>query len=180
MIGKLAIATVGLVVIAIIAVLAIAETKPGIFRVERTTSINAPPERIYALLDDFRDWSAWSPYERLDPEMKRTYSGPESGKGASYAWEGSGRVGAGRMEIAEAAPPSKVIIKLDVAKPVAAHNNYAEFRLDPKGDTTHVTWIMHGPTPYVARVMSVFFSMDAMVGKDFEAGLANLKSLAER
>jgi len=115
----------------------------------------------------------------MDPAMQRTYSGPESGKGSVYEWEGNNKVGKGRMEIIDAPPPSKVAIKLDFLKPFEAHNT-AEFTLVPKGDATDVTWAMHGPSPFIAKVMSVFMSMDCMVGKDFEAGLTNLKAAAEQ
>jgi carbon monoxide dehydrogenase subunit G len=114
----------------------------------------------------------------MDPEMKRTYSGVASGKGAVYAWQGNSKVGEGRMEISDTSPPSKVTIKLDFVKPFEAHN-IAEFTLEPKGDSTSVTWTMHGPSPYMAKVMGVFVSMDKMIGKDFETGLANLKTVAE-
>jgi hypothetical protein len=102
-----------------------------------------------------------------------------SGKGAQYAWEGNKEVGQGRMEIAESVPPSKVAIKLDFVRPFEAHNT-VEFTLDPKGDATNVTWAMQGDTPYLAKIIHVFIDMDKMVGKDFEAGLANLKTLAEK
>jgi len=110
--------------------------------------------------------------------MKRTFGATTSGKGATYAWEGNKDVGQGRMEIAESIPASKVALKLDFLKPFEAHNT-VEFTLDSRGDTTNVTWVMQGPTPYFAKIIHVFINMDSMVGKDFEAGLANLKSAAE-
>jgi hypothetical protein len=111
--------------------------------------------------------------------MKRTFSVVTSGKGAQYAWEGNREVGQGRMEIAESVPPSKVAIKLDFLKPFEAHNT-VEFTLEPKGDATNVTWAMQGDTPYLAKIVHVFLDMDKLVGKDFDAGLANLKTLAEK
>jgi len=111
--------------------------------------------------------------------MKRTHSGAANGKGAVYEWEGNKEIGKGRMEIAESSPPSKVIIKLDFVKPFEAHN-IVEFTLEPKGDSTNVTWAMHGPSPYISKLMSVFINMDSMIGKDFETGLANLKTVAEK
>lgn len=167
------------VVVLIGTVLAFAATKPDTFRVQRETSIKAPPEKIFALITDFRNWESWSPYEKRDPAMKRTLSGTSSGKGAVYEWAGDSNVGAGRMEIMDAPSPSRVVIKLDFSKPFEAHN-IAEFTLEPKGDATSVTWAMHGPNPYFAKVMHTFFSMDSMVGKDFEAGLANLKAITEK
>ena len=167
------------VVVLIAAILAFAATKPDTFRVQRAASIKAPPEKVFALLNDFQRWEAWSPWEKKDPAMKRTFSVVTSGKGAQYAWEGNKEVGQGRMEIAESVPPSKVAIKLDFVKPFEAHNT-VEFTLEPKGDATNVTWSMQGDTPYLAKIVHVFLDMDKMVGKDFEAGLANLKTLAEK
>lgn len=164
----------------LIALFVYAATKPDMLSVQRSTTIKAPPEKIYALISDFHRWSAWSPYERMDTSMKKTYSGAPSGAGAIYEWEGNSNVGKGRMEIAEAIPPSKVDIKLDFLKPFASHNR-AEFTLQPRPDsTTTVTWSMRGPNLYVGKVMSIFVNMDQMIGKDFETGLANLKQIAER
>ena len=167
------------VVVLVAALLIYAATKPDTFRVQRATRINAPPEKIFPLLNDFHSYGSWSPYEKLDPAMKRTYSGAANGKGAVYEWESSGKAGVGRMEITESSPPSRVTINLDFVKPFKAHN-IAEFTLEAQGDSTNVTWAMHGPTPYMAKVIHVFFSMDSMVGKQFEAGLANLKAIAEK
>ena len=161
------------------AILLLAATRPGRFRVERTTSIKAPPEKIFPLINEFRRWSSWSPYEKLDPAMKRAYSGATDGKGAVYEWDSQGNAGAGRMEITEVSQPSKVTINLDFLRPFTAHN-IAEFTLDSQGDSTNVTWAMHFPNPYIAKLMSLFISMDRMVGKDFEVGLANLKAITEK
>ena len=166
------------VVVAIAAILVYAATLPDDFRVQRTTSIKAPPEKIFPIINDLHRWGSWSPWEKMDPEMKRTYSGAAAGKSAAYAWQGNRKVGEGRMEIVEASPPSKITIKLDFIKPFEGHNT-AEFTLEPKGDSTNVTWTMYGPSVYVAKVMGVFVSMDKMIGKEFETGLANLKSVAE-
>jgi uncharacterized protein YndB with AHSA1/START domain len=170
---------VGALVVLVAAVLVYAAAMPDVFRVQRAASIDAPPEKIFPLISDLRGWGAWSPYERKDPAMKRTHSGSASGKGAVYEWDGNGEVGKGRMEITDASPPSRVTINLDFVEPFEAHN-VVEFTLEPKGRSTEVTWAMHGPTPYVAKIMHVFFDMDGMVGRDFEAGLAGLKTLAER
>lgn len=172
--------TIVIVVVVLIAgVLIFAATKPDTFRVERAASIKAPPEKIFAFINDFHRWGAWSPWEKKDPALKRTYGAATSGKGAVYAWEGNKDVGEGRMEIAESSPPSKVTIKLDFMKPFEAHN-IVEFTLEPKGDATNVTWAMQGDTPYFAKIIHVFINMDSMVGKDFETGLANLKGAAEK
>jgi carbon monoxide dehydrogenase subunit G len=171
---------IAIVVVALIAgVLIFAATKPDIFRVQRAASIKAPPEKIFALINDFHRWDAWSPWEKKDPAMKRTYGGATSGKGAVYAWEGNKDVGQGRMEIAESSPPSKLTLKLDFVKPFEAHNIVA-FTLEPRGDATNVTWAMQGDTPYFAKIIHVFINMDDMVGKDFESGLAKLKAAAEK
>jgi len=166
------------IVVVVVALLVFAATKPDTFLVQRSASIKAPPEKIFPLINDFHRWDAWSPWEKKDPAMKRALGAVASGKGAVYEWEGNNEVGKGRMEIAESSPPSKVTIRLDFVKPFEAHNT-VEFALDPKGDATNVTWAMQGHTPYFAKVIHVFFDMDSMVGKDFEAGLANLKTLAE-
>jgi uncharacterized protein YndB with AHSA1/START domain len=167
------------VVVVIAAVLALAAMRPNEFSVQRSVSIKAPPERIYPMLIDFRQWPAWSPWEKLDPDMKRTLSGPTSGTGATYAWQGSGKVGAGRMEIKEADAPSRVTIQLDFIKPFEGHN-VTDFTLAARGEQTEVTWLMHGPAPFVSKLMGLFVDMDKMIGKDFEAGLANLKAATEK
>ena len=167
------------VVAAVVALLGYAATKPDRFRVARSTVINAPPERIYALLDDFHKWGAWSPYEKLDPAMSRTYGGPARGLGSTYAWSSDGKAGAGRMEIVEATVPSKLLIDLDFTKPFQSRNK-AIFTLAPEGGATRVTWAMEGSSPYLFKVMDVIFNMDRMAGKDFETGLASLKAEAEK
>jgi Polyketide cyclase / dehydrase and lipid transport len=165
--------------IAVVIVLGYAVSQPDSFRVERTISIKAASEKVFPLINDFHHWTQWSPWENIDPALKRTYSGADSGKGTVYAWEGNDKVGAGRMEITDSSAPSKIVIKLDFLKPFEAHNT-AEFMLQAKGDTTDVTWAMFGPSPFMAKLIGVFMSMDQMVGKDFETGLANLKVAAEK
>jgi carbon monoxide dehydrogenase subunit G len=168
---------IGLVLL-IAVVLLYATIRPDTFRLERSISVNASPQKAYALLEDFHLWAGWSPWEKMDPNMQRTYSGTSSGVGAIYEWQGK-KVGQGRMEIMEAIPTSKVIIKLDFVKPMEAHNT-TEFTLTPQGGTTQVNWAMYGRNNLMAKVMQMFISMDKMVGKDFEAGLASLKTLAEK
>jgi uncharacterized protein YndB with AHSA1/START domain len=165
--------------IAIAVVLILAATKPDRFSVRREITVQAPAEKIFPLINDFHQWVAWSPYERKDPALKRTYSGLESGKGAVYAWDGNNNVGSGRMEILESAVPSKIVIQLDFFKPFEGHNT-AEFTMLPQGDATHVTWLMHGPAPFMNKLMQVFMNLDKMIGKDFEAGLVNLKTITEK
>ena len=171
---------IALVLVVLIgAVLAFAATRPDTMHVQRSATIKAPPDRIFPLINDFHTWSSWSPYEKLDPAMKKVYSGAPSGKSAVYEWEGNSAAGQGRMEITDTAPPSRIAIKLDFIKPFAGHN-VAAFALVPQGDETTVTWTMDGPSPYLAKLMGVFVNMDTMIGKDFETGLANLKVIAER
>jgi uncharacterized protein YndB with AHSA1/START domain len=165
--------------VAIAIVLILAATKPDTFQVQRSATIKAPPEKIYPLIYDFNQWKGWSPWENRDPAMKRTYSGAAAGEGAVYAWDGDKNVGSGRMEILDASAPSKIVIKLDFLTPFEAHNT-AEFTMLPQGDATNLTWLMHGPAPFISKLMHVFMNIDRMVGKDFEAGLANLKSLTEK
>ena len=165
--------------IAIAAVLILASTKPDTLRVQRAISIKAPAERIFPLINDFHQWITWSPYENKDPAMKRTYSGADSGKGAVYAWDGDKNVGSGRMEILETAVPQKIVIKLDFFKPFEGHNT-AEFTMLPQGDATHLTWTMTGPAVFMSKLIQVFMNLDRMIGRDFEAGLANLKRLTEK
>ena len=165
--------------IAAAAILIIAANKPQTLRVQRAIGIEAPAEKIFPLISDFHQWLKWSPYEQKDPAMKRTYGGADSGKGATYAWDGDKNVGSGRMEILEATAPSKIIIKLDFFHPFEGHNT-AEFTMLPQGDGTHVTWVMHGPANFMSRLIQVFINLDNMIGRDFEAGLANLKAITEK
>lgn len=169
---------VGLVAV-IGALLVVATMQPDTFRVQREATIQAPPDKVFAFVNDFRQWPAWSPWEKLDPAMTRTLGGPPGGLGATYGWKGNKEVGQGRMEIIESAPPGKLTIKLDFLEPFEAHDT-ADFSFEARDGGTRVTWAMHGPSPFVSKVMGLFVSMDKMIGKDFETGLANLKAAAER
>jgi len=172
---------VGVLLIGVLFVvlLSFAATRPNTFQVKRTQSIQAPPDRIFALIEDYRKWAAWSPYEKLDPTMKKTFSGAERGRGAVYNWAGNNKAGEGRMEIVDAVSPRLVKIKLDFLKPFEGHNT-AEFTLDTKGGSPEVTWAMYGPQPFLFKLMAIFVNMDKMLGKDFSEGLANLKTIAEK
>jgi len=154
-----------------------AATRPDTFRVERSASVKAPPERVFALINDLHNFNQWNPYEKKDPALKGTYGAARSGQGAAYAWE-SDKVGVGSMEIVHTVPASKVTMRLDFIKPFEAHNT-AEFTLRPQADATTVTWSMEGGVPYFAKLVHLVFNMDKMVGKDFEEGLVNLKTLAD-
>jgi hypothetical protein len=161
----------------IVVILVLAATRPDRFHVERTATVNAPPEAIFPLINDFHEWGKWSPYEKLDPGMRRTYDGAASGTGAVYQWDGNSQAGKGRMEIARSNPNSLVSIKLDFDKPLESHN-VAQFTLQPRGTSTEVTWSMDGPNLFVGKVMGLFIDMDNMIGRDFETGLANLGAAA--
>jgi hypothetical protein len=176
---KTAAIAVGLLLVAAIAtVLLLASTRPDTFKVQRSARLYAPPEKIVATLADFRAWEAWSPWEHLDPQMKRDYSGAATGKGAVYTWKGNSKVGEGRMQITDVAP-NRVGIDLDFLKPFPTSNK-VEFDLQPKGEGTDVTWSMAGPLPFLAKIIHVFVNMDRMVGEQFETGLASLKSVVEK
>lgn len=166
-----------LIAVLIALALILVGTRPNAFRIERSALIAAPSTKIVPLIDDFHAWGQWSPWEKIDPTMNRTFEGPERGVGAVYGWSGNGKAGSGRMEILESGP-SKVVIKLDFLKPFEAHNT-AIFVLEPQGDATRVVWSMEGPQPFVAKLMSLVFNMEKMVGPDFEKGLADLKRAAE-
>lgn len=170
---------IALVIVVLVAgVLAAAAMRPDNFRVQRSTLIAAPPEKIIAHIDDFHAWAQWSPWEKMDPSMTRTFEGPASGLGAVYGWTGTGKVGTGRMEVLEVAP-ARVVIKLDFLKPFEAHNT-AIFTLEPQPDgATRLVWAMEGPQPYIGKLMGMIFNMDKMIGPDFEAGLVSLKTVSE-
>jgi uncharacterized protein YndB with AHSA1/START domain len=160
-------------------VLAYAATRPDTLAVERSAVINAPPGEIYAQLHDFRRWAAWSPWERLDPAMQRTHSGPSSGVGAIYEWKGNSDVGQGRMEIIDATPPQRLVIDLRFMEPYEARNTTTFTATPHAGAATMVTWRMEGSRPYFAKLMGLFVNMEQMIGTDFERGLTNLKTVLE-
>jgi hypothetical protein len=170
----------GIVLVIIIAViLGLAASRPGSFRVVRSIVVHAPAAKSFSLVNDFHQWGEWSPWEKLDPAMKKTFSGALSGAGSVYEWEGNKKVGKGRMEILTTVADARIVIKLDFFKPFEAHNT-TEFLLSVEGNATRVTWAMFGPQPFMGKLMSLFLDMDKMIGKDFERGLAQLKAAAER
>ena len=167
------------VFVVVVVPLILGAIRPARFRIERAARIGATPQVVYPLVADFKRWQAWSPWEALDPDLRRTYSGAAIGRGAVYEWDGNNKAGAGRMEITDAPSPGRIVIKLDFTRPFVAHNT-TEFTFAGTDGATDVTWTMSGAHNYMMRVMSLFFSMDKMIGKDFEKGLANLRALAER
>ena len=175
----IALAVGGVIAVVLIVVLMLAASKPDVFRIQRAATVKAAPGKVFPSINDFHNWAAWSPYEKLDPTMRKSYTGSANGKGAVYEWEGNSKAGKGRMEITDTSTPSRVVIKLDFLKPFEGHN-ISEFALDGKGNSTQVTWAMHGPNSYMAKMMSIFMSMDQLLGKEFENGLANLKAAAEK
>jgi hypothetical protein len=165
-------------------VLLVAALRPDSFRVQRTASIQAPPEKIFAHINDLHRFNAWNPFDKKDPNVKGSYSGAASGAGAAYAFEGNKDVGRGSIQIIESAPASEVRMRLDMLSPFEAHN-IVEFDLRPGmgengSSVTRVTWAIQGPVPYFAKIFHMFCDMDRMIGKDFENGLANLKVIVEK
>lgn len=160
-------------------VLIYASTKPDTFSVQRSTVVKAPPEKIFPLINDFKQWPSWSPYEGKDPTMKRSYGPVTAGMGATYAWDGNKDVGKGDMKIEGTTPPTLVRLQLHFIKPFEGQNQ-VDFKIEPEGPQTKLSWIMSGPAPFMTKLMSTFFDMDKMIGKDFETGLANIKALAEK
>lgn len=167
-----------LVVIAVLAVLFLASRMSDEFRVERAVRVKAPPGTLFAAINDFHRWGDWSPWEKLDPAMKRTFEGADAGVGAVYSWSGNAKAGAGRMQITDSRPASKIAIRLEFLRPFKAHNQ-VDFVLRQDGNMTEVRWAMTGPLSFGMKILHVFMNMDSVVGKDFEAGLANLKTIAE-
>jgi uncharacterized protein YndB with AHSA1/START domain len=174
MLKKLSIAV--LVLVAVFAL--VVATRPSHFHVERSARIAAPPEVVFAWINDFHRWRSWSPWEKLDPGMKREYSGPAEGKGAAYDWSGNDDVGVGSMRITDSQPPSRVAIALEFKEPWQATNTTL-FSVAPEADGSTVTWGMDGENDFVFKAVGLFMNVDEMVGKDFEAGLLNLKLVAE-
>lgn len=168
----------GLFALIFIGILLAAALKPAHFHVERSLTMPSSAEKVFSLVNDFRLWQEWSPWEKLDPNMKRTFEGPPSGTGASYSWSGNEDVGSGRMTIVSSTPPSTIQIRLEFLKPWAATND-VNFTFLAEEAQTKVTWSMSGKVPYSTRIFTLFFNMDKLVGQDFEKGLAQLKARVE-
>ena len=167
-----------IVVLAIAGLLVFAATRPDTFSLQRSLLIQAPPGKLQPLINDMRQFNTWNPYEKKDPAIQGSYSGPAAGPGARYAFKGNQDVGEGSLEITASAP-HQVGMRLDMSAPMEAHNQIT-FTLVPRGRATEVTWAMEGACPFIAKLMGVFLDMDAMIGRDFEAGLASLQLIAER
>jgi uncharacterized protein YndB with AHSA1/START domain len=167
------------VIVVIAGILLFAAMKPDTIRIQRSITINAPQETVFALINDFHNWPQWAPQDKQDPSLKRAFSGPPSGSGAASDWAGSGNSGQGHMRITESIPYRSVSLKVDFVKPFEAHNRN-DFTLKPVNGSTEVTWTMEGSNVYMMKVMGVFVNMDRMMGKHFEDGLGNLKAVAEK
>ena len=165
-------------VVLIVAGLAFIATRPDTFRIERSGQIGAPPDVVFSMINDFHQWGRWSPWDRLDPGMKKTFEGPHAGPGSVYSWAGNNKVGEGRMTNLESKPGELVAIKLEFFKPFKA-TNQGNFTLSPSQSGTRVSWSMDGKKNFMAKAFHLVMDMDAMVGKDFEKGLANLDTAAQ-
>jgi hypothetical protein len=171
---KILLGVAALVVILVLVVL----TRPATFHIERSITMAAPPENAFAQVNDFHAWPAWSPWEKLDPAMKKTFDGPATGVGAQYAWSGNDQVGEGRMTVEKSKTPSEIGIKLEFLKPFAA-TNQTTFTFAPAAGGSKVTWAMDGENSFMAKAASLFMDMDKLIGGDFEKGLAAMKTAAE-
>ncbi len=170
---------IGISVVVLIAILVIfIATRPAAFHIERSAQVDAPPEAVFPLINDFHQWAKWSPFEKLDPDMKKTFEGAEAGPGAIYTWSGNSSAGVGRMTIEESKPGERVDIKLEFTKPMKA-TNQAIFTLKPTESGTRVTWSMDGNNGFMGKAVTLFMNMDSMVGTQFEEGLANLNTAAK-
>lgn len=174
MLGKILIALV-VIVVGLVAVIAL---QPAGYRVSRSTAVAAPAAVLFAQVNDFHKWTAWSPWEQIDPAMKRTYEGPPAGAGARYAWAGNREVGEGRMTIVESHPSDRIQVRLEFVKPFAG-TSVAEFTFRPDGGRTLVTWSMTGDKNFIAKAIHLVMSMDRMIGDQFDKGLAAMKTVAE-
>lgn len=167
------------IAVAVVALLIFASTKPDTFRVERKIVIRASPEKIFPWLENPQKTAEWSPWEKKDPAMKKTFSGPPKGVGAAYAWDGNKEMGAGRLELTEVVVPKKVVMNLDFIRPMEGHN-IAGYEVAPIAGGSEVTWYITGPSPFISKFMCVFMNMDKIIGAEFEKGLSDLKALAEK
>jgi uncharacterized protein YndB with AHSA1/START domain len=167
-----------LILAAVAVVLGLAAMRPNTFQIARSIDIAAPPAKVFPLIEEFREWTKWSPYEKLDPNMKRTFGAVTRGTGAHYAWEGDKKVGAGNMDITSSKPSSEVAINLNMIKPFQA-NNKVTFTIAPRSGGSTVTWVMEGASPFMMRIMHLFMNIDKMVGGQFEEGLQKMKAVAE-
>ncbi len=171
--------TVGIILLVLLgALLLMALRQPDTFAIERSVVVSAPPEAIYPRIADLHHWQTWSPYEKLDPQMKKVFNGLPGTAGASYYWSGNAKAGEGTMTVRELTPPWKITIQMDMVRPIEGQD-VVEFNLEPADGGTRVTWAMRGANPFLSKIAGVFMNMDTMIGRDLEVGLASLKTQAE-
>jgi hypothetical protein len=170
---------VGIFLLAVALLVVVIATRPNEFRVARTVTMAAPAGKIFPYVNDFHQWQAWSPYDKRDPDMKRTYDGAPAGVGAVYGWNGDNNVGEGRSTIVESKESERILIQLEFMRPFAG-TNMAEFTFQPSGSGTAVTWALDGKYNFMTKAMGLVMSMDKMIGGDFEQGLASLKAIVEK
>lgn len=166
------------VAVLLIVLVGVVATRPDKFSIQRSTVVAAPAPVVFAQVNEFKKWQSWSPWEGMDPNMQRTYEGPDAGEGAKYAWQGNDKVGTGNMTIVSSHPPAHIGIRLEFTAPWQAVNQ-TDFKFNEEGGGTHVTWEMKGENSFMGKAMSLVFDMDKMIGADFEKGLANLKQVSE-
>jgi uncharacterized protein YndB with AHSA1/START domain len=178
MLKKILLGIAALVVVFLIVV----AMQPNEYRVARTTAVAAPPDRVFAQVNDFHNWEAWSPWAQFDPNAKATFEGPRSGQGAVFIWVGNDEIGEGRMTLTESLPNERIRIKLDFVKPMEGTSD-VEFTFTPQGDqtdvTTNITWAMSGRHSFISKAICLFMNQDKMLGGYFEKGLASLKAMTE-
>ncbi len=177
--SKLWVYVAGAIAAVIAGICVAASFQPEDFRIVRSATVKAPAPAVFEQVNNLRNWDSWSPWARLDPSMKKTFTGPEAGAGASYSWSGNSDVGEGRMTITESRPGELVAMKLEFLKPFEATNT-AEFTFQSDGEKTTVAWAMSGKNSFMGKVFSLLMNMDKMVGGDFEKGLASLKAIVEK
>lgn len=178
MIKKILLGAIIVIVLIVAIFCVVAAMQPAHYQVVRSTTISAPAPVVFAQVNDFHKWDAWSPWAKMDPNMKQTFEGAPAGTGAMYSWSGNDDVGEGKMTIVESRPSDLIKIKLDFIKPFAA-TNATDFTFTPQGNQTKVQWTMSGDKNFVAKAFTMFMDMDKMVGTDFEKGLAQMKTVAE-
>jgi len=176
---KILIGIVVMIVVLVAVVLVLVLKQPTHYQVERSATINAPAPVVFGLVNDFHKWDSWSPWAKLDPNMRTNFEGAPAGNGAMYSWSGNSQVGEGKMTITESRPSDLIKIKLDFIKPFAA-TNATDFVFTPAGNATNVKWTMSGDNNFIGKAFSLFMNMDKMIGSDFEKGLAQMKTVAEQ
>lgn len=167
-----------IVVLAVAALLLYATTRPDTFAVQRSTVVQAGTDKLFPLVNDLHQFNTWNPYAKKDPAMQTSYRGPASGPGAAFDFSGNKNAGRGSVEVTGGQAPTRVDMVLHMIEPFEGRNQIS-FTLAPQGEATQVTWAMHGPSPYISKLIGIFIDMDHMIGRDFEAGLAQLKAVAE-